>query len=349
MKIVLSFFLFLSLQNVWAGSCPILFAAKGGVSAPASEIESMKFSLPGVKTSSLIDPSGATGATLIYFEEGALTVHDARGGSVASAETTLLDFGHNDAVVDGITLAGGSIMGLEASSGVRSKIYEMRKEGSAFDSVPSIPSAVIYDYSGRIFSKQDARVYPSTQMGRDLVDALQGGKFLMGRTGAGRSATVNKIGKSYWGGQGSAFGEIEGVKIFVAVVLNACGDCVYNGKSLGPQVRQPNIYEKVPAKKQNTTLSVVVTDANLSANQLKRLAVMVHTNMAAIIQPFHTYTDGDILFASSLQKTFQSPIEITEDIEWGIQIKAMELMQRAIFKSVSAANKDGILTPGDLE
>jgi hypothetical protein len=49
----------------------------------------------------------------------------------------------------------------------------------------------------------------------------------------------------------------------------------------------------------NTTITLVVTNQKLSYWALKRLAMQVHTSMARAIQPFHTQTDGDTLFAAS--------------------------------------------------
>jgi 6-aminohexanoate-oligomer endohydrolase len=225
-------------------------------------------------------------------------------------------------------------MGLEAGSGVRQAIFEVRGgEASAFDRIPSIPTAVVYDFDRE--ENYDPLVYPNREMGIRLFnDAVQNRStnFKVGRFGAGTSTTVNKVSEPIWGGQGAASGRIRGVgSVFVAVVLNAVGNITTNGASKGAR--------KVPTPGKNTTLSIVVTDVPLDRNQLKRLAVTVHTSMARWIQPFHTYTDGDILFAVSTSQ--QTNGHLSEDAEFALTETASSLMGQAISNSVRVSNSTG--------
>ena len=50
---------------------------------------------------------------------------------------------------------------------------------------------------------------------------------------------------------------------------------------------------------ENTTLVAVVTDAILTKQQAKRLAVIAQTGMARAIYPVHAPLDGDIVFAAA--------------------------------------------------
>ena len=43
----------------------------------------------------------------------------------------------------------------------------------------------------------------------------------------------------------------------------------------------------------NTTVSLIVTNAQLDYAGLRRLTIQVHTSMARAIQPFSTFDDGD--------------------------------------------------------
>ncbi len=62
----------------------------------------------------------------------------------------------------------------------------------------------------------------------------------------------------------------------------------------------------------NTTLTVLVTNQQLTHPQLSRLAVQTHTSMARAIQPFHTEKDGDVLFAVTTGKARNPDLEFEE-------------------------------------
>ena len=47
----------------------------------------------------------------------------------------------------------------------------------------------------------------------------------------------------------------------------------------------------------NTTLTVIATNQRLSAFALRQLARQAHSAMARAIDPFHTVSDGDVLYA----------------------------------------------------
>ena len=49
----------------------------------------------------------------------------------------------------------------------------------------------------------------------------------------------------------------------------------------------------------STTLAVVATSLDLTAVELKRVAIMAHDGMARSIRPAHTIFDGDVVFAVS--------------------------------------------------
>ena len=60
-----------------------------------------------------------------------------------------------------------------------------------------------------------------------------------------------------------------------------------------------------PAQPTNTTLAVVATDADLTKAELLRVAGAGHDGMARAINPIHTYTDGDVVFAIA---THEAPV-----------------------------------------
>lgn len=305
----------------------------------------LTFNFPGVQVANIEDSTFSTGATVFFFEKGAIAAYDSRGGSVAAVETTLLDPGSYSADIDAIVLAGGSSMGLDVSSGVRQSLFRARAgKGSAFDSIPSAPGAVVYDYSGRVYAHHDSGIYPSADMGAAAMERLDS-KFVLGRAGAGLNTTANKFkegSKRIWGGQGAAFSENPWGRVLVAVILNPSGDIQVEGKSISNLVGPADALMKAAEKKakerkagKNTTLSLIVTDTPLDRNALKRLSMMVHTNMASIIQPFQTYGDGDICFAVTTSKI---PLQFNEEAERKIQTEALRLMKQAIVKGALTAN-----------
>jgi L-aminopeptidase/D-esterase-like protein len=328
-----SIFLFL-LGSVAQATCFHTVA----ITPPADEVTPLNFNLPGLQIASLVDPTRSTGATLFYFPNGAYVNFDARGGSVASVETTLLEEGGYSNQVDGIIFAGGSTMGLEASGGVRRAIFNARADGTIFDAIPSVPGAVVFDFGGRILPTNDLRTYPDHAFGMELMNHLSGNTFSMGRTGAGATTTVNKMGHRLWGGQGAAFRSYRWGRLFAAVVPNAMGDILKSGQSLS------NSYVTLPDPpapttvhpRENTTLSFLLTDVKLDRNQLKQLSKGVHAGMAQMIDPFHTAFDGDINFAASLG----TGRAVTDaEVLLQIQIAATGLMREAIENSIRASNR----------
>ncbi|MBK7330542.1 MAG: P1 family peptidase [Dehalococcoidia bacterium] len=76
---------------------------------------------------------------------------------------------------------------------------------------------------------------------------------------------------------------------------------------LAPGQTRPRLEDPKPTK--NTTLTLVATDAKLTGRELGQFARQVHTSMARAIDPFHTSSDGDTLYAatSNQQQANTSP------------------------------------------
>jgi L-aminopeptidase/D-esterase-like protein len=262
----------------------------------------VSFDMPGLQLSSISDPTYSTGATLLFFPEGGYVAFDARGGSVASSETTLFEEGSYSNWIDGIVFAGGSTLGLSVADGVRHLLFKSRAPTAdpLFDAIPSVPSAVVYDFGGRTEPGRDRLVVPTAQMAETLMNTLSPNRFSVGRAGAGTSTTFAKKTGPRWGGQGLAMlSGPDGVKVLAIVILNPMGE-VYtkSGQSLREVTGSTPSLMDVPASgRQNTTLAAVVTNLQLDRTDLKRLAVIGQSAMAQVIRPIHTMSDGDILFA----------------------------------------------------
>jgi len=267
------------------------------------------------------DESGPTGCTVLHFPKGALAAVDVRGGSAALRESTLLDPLSAWAGIDALVLAGGSTYGLEAASGVMQALLENRAHSTRFADIPSVPAAVVYDFGGRSNSR-----YPTADLGRQAFESAREGSITLGRAGAGRNVAVGKLfgrASSEPGGQGAAFLETpSGYRLLAVTIVNALGNITdFDGTILrgsrepGSDKRRsaidtyitPSIREKLagpaePPSSGNTTISALITDAPLDRIDLQRLAIMAHSAMARVIEPFHTPYDGDALFAISVPR-----------------------------------------------
>src|SRR6202040_2428269 len=84
---------------------------------------------------------------------------------------------------------------------------------------------------------------------------------------------------------------------------------------------------------ENTTLAVVVTDAELTKPQAKRLAMIAQTGFARAIYPVHAPLDGDVLFAPAPGEKPVDPLAgLTE-----LGMVAANVVARAIARGVYAA------------
>ena len=261
----------------------------------------LAFDMPGLAIGVAEYAAGPTGCTVFQFDHGAVAAVDIRGGAHATLYTEALQNGEGK--LDAICLAGGSFYGLEAATGVAAELLAQRGYASHWGNIALVSGAIIYDYGPR-----DTAVYPDKALGRAALRAARPGVFPLGPRGAGRSATVGKwLQKPYRSepaGQGGAFRESEGVKVAVFTVVNAVGAIVdRRGRvvrgSLDPRTgARPRVADAgLPPPSGNTTLTVVVTNQILGGWSLRQLARHVHTSMARAIEPLHTISDGDVLYA----------------------------------------------------
>ncbi len=275
---------------------------------------SLRLDFPSVHIGVAEYPEGPTGCTVFYFPATAQVVVDVRGGSHGTLLTDERDR------VSAICLAGGSLPGLEAATGVTAELFAMRGYSTGWADIPLVSGGIIFDYGAR-----DNAIYPDKALGRAAMRAARPGVFPTGPRGAGASATVGKGLDREWkesAGQGGAFRQIGPTKIAAFTVVNAVGAIVdRHGRvvrgNLDPQTGRryhfmEGLARKLAASQQveppaeppsgNTTLTVVITNQKLTGERgpvwaLRQLARTVHTSMSRAIQPFHTLYDGDVLWA----------------------------------------------------
>ena len=261
------------------------------------------------------DSKALTGCTVILCEEGAVCGVDQRGGAPGTRETDLLRPMHMVEKVHAIVLAGGSAFGLDAASGVM-RFLEENKYGfdTGFAKVPIVPSAILYD-----LGLGDAHIRPDAEMGYQACKNASSKCPESGNAGAGTGATVGKIlgmTQAMKSGIGTAATELnQGLLVGAIVAVNAFGDIydpALNKIIAGSADHFANTQEMMRsmigkaalqiASKSNTVIGVVATNAQLSKEEINKVAQMAQDGLARGIRPAHTMFDGDTLFALSTGK-----------------------------------------------
>lgn len=261
----------------------------------------LEFDFPGVFVGSAEYAEGPTGATVISVPKGARTAVDARGGAVGQIGS--YPFNH------AVCLAGGSVYGLAAATGVSHALLERGEGRGSFADLKTVSGAIIYDLAVR-----DNAIYPDEALGRAAL-ANADSTVRIGQVGAGATATAGKIEytRAEFTGQGAAFRQVGDVKVLVVTVANPVGVIVDRDGTVirgdydeATGIRQhPNAhYEAAIAESRmpataagNTTVTAVITNVALHDVELDQFAKQVHSSMHRGIQPFHTSLDGDTLFA----------------------------------------------------
>lgn len=251
--------------------------------------------LEGVHVGTAVDEEGPTGCTAIVFErKGATAAVDVRGGLPGVV-------GERYGFVSAVVFAGGSLLGLGAIAGAADELHAQRGRSTRWWDVPVVAGAILNDYvEGRTWR------YPDAALGAAAVRAAVPHLVEVGAVGAGRSATCGKLGgPGVASGQGAAAWSDGTVSVLVVTAVNAVGSIVDREGQvvLGPdplarleQAERRTREADAAAPGGNTTLTAVVTDAPLDANALAQMGRQVHSSMARAIQPFHTATDGDVLW-----------------------------------------------------
>ncbi|MFG2000470.1 P1 family peptidase [Spirillospora sp. NPDC048911] len=291
------------------------------------------FDIPGVLVGTAEYAEGPTGCTVVHVPAGARTAVDARGGAVGMSG----GYAFNHA----ICLAGGSVYGLAAAAGVSQELLARRRNRTHWDDLQTVSGAVIYDFSVR-----DNAIHPDVALGAEALRLAEEGRFPVGRCGAGAAASAGKadFGRAELAGQGAAYGEFGTAKVLVATVVNSVGVIVdrdgavvrgnrdaatgvrrHPGADYAEMIENPAPGTDVMG---NTTLTVLVTNVRLPDGDLNQLARQVHSSMHRGIQPFHTATDGDVLFALTTDE-----VELTGVKSTGLGALASEVAWDAILSA----------------
>lgn len=285
-----------------------------------------------------------TGCTVLLLgPEGAPAGLDVRGGGPASRESELLKPMAAAGVIHAILLSGGSAFGLDAAGGVM-RYLEERNIG--FDvgvaKVPLVCQSCLFD-----LTVADAHTRPDAAMAYAACCHAETGNYQDGNFGAGTGATVGKLlGMEHCmkSGIGSYAVQIGDLKVGALVAVNALGD-VYDWKNgckvaglLADDRKTFLDTEQVACQKidvvenkfvANTTLGVVITNAQFDKTRLCKIAGMAHDGYARAIRPVHTTADGDSIYAVSL-----GTVQADQDVVGAL---GAQVMAEAILRAVRAA------------
>ena len=301
----------------------------------------------GLSVGHCTDTRRPTGCTVILTPEGAVAGVDVRGAAPGTRETELLSPLNAVEHVHALLLSGGSAFGLDAAGGVMRWLDERGfgvQVGPA--RVPIVPAAILFDlWIG------DASIRPDAASGYAACEAASRAPVAEGNVGAGTGAAVGKlfgIDRAMRGGIGSASVTVGGITVGALVAVNAIGDVIdpatgrvvagartADGTALFGTM-QALLRGEVPASLQPgvaTTIGVVATDAVLTKAQANKMAQMAHDGLARSINPVHTMTDGDTLFALATGASGRSA-SLTL-----IGALGAEVMATAVLRAVRAATR----------
>ena len=299
----------------------------------------------GIEVGHYTDARRPTGCTVVLAQDGAVAGVDVRGAAPGTRETDLLSPVNLVDRVHAVMLAGGSAWGLDAASGAMRWLEE---RGAGFDvrvgRLPIVPAAVLFD-----LLLGDARIRPDAAAGYAACEAASARRPSEGNVGAGTGAAVGKIfgiDRAMKGGIGTASLTVNGVTVGALVACNALGDVVdpdtaqvvagartAGGKKL-MDTRRALLRGEMPRPLlagTNTTIGVIATDAVLTKVQATKLAQMAHDGLARSINPVHTMSDGDTLFALATGRSTSAPGMMV------LGTMAAEVTARAVLRAVQAA------------
>ena len=310
--------------------------------------------IAGLQVGHFTDTRRPTGCTVLLCPEGVVAGVDVRGAAPGTRETDLLHPLATIECVHALLLTGGSAFGLAAADGVM-RWLEERGHGVEVGParVPIVPAAVLFDlWLG------DARIRPDAAAGYAACQAasqsMAGSHPAQGSVGAGAGASVGKLfgmARAMKGGIGSASIRVGAVTVAALVAVNAIGDVLdpASGRIIAgaraddgrtPLDTMAAICDgQLPAHLMAgmaTTIGIVATDAQLSKAQTNKLAAMAHAGLARSINPVHTASDGDALFALATGGAGRAGVAAPNLSVLGAL--AAEVTARAVLNAVRAAH-----------
>lgn len=287
----------------------------------------------GVAVGHWTDTTGRTGCTVVLAPGGAVAGVDVRGGAPGTLGTDALRPGTLAERAHAILLTGGSAFGLDAAAGVMRHLEE-RGAGLPIGAarVPIVAGAVIFDLLAG-----DPAARPGPAAGYAACQSATSDPAT-GVVGAGTGATVAKLGGAppRPGGLGIASGPAGPALVAAVMVANSLGGIWDDERQqwvapVEPAGGGPGAAGRTVggAAGANTTIGVVVTDADLTTEQANRVAAVAHDGIARAVRPAHTRYDGDTIFCLAPGGAAAPPE--------AVEVAAAQAVARAIAAGVRSA------------
>lgn len=283
----------------------------------------------GISVGHAQDDAVMTGVSVVVPDRACVAACAVPGGGPGTRETDALQPANLVECVDAISLAGGSVYGLDAASAVTS-VLGAQGRGYAMGGppVPSpiVPAAILFDI-GNGGNKDWGNTPPYHRLGAQACQALSD-SFPLGNIGAGYGAQAGQL----KGGLGSASALLDGpmlegaipdgaMQVGALLAVNPVGSvCDANGTFWAQHLAldyngtpefgwpdapaasavgaHPLAGSKMAglAAGANTTIGVIAVAADLTPAEAQRVAIMAQDGLARAIRPVHTPFDGDALF-----------------------------------------------------
>ncbi len=307
--------------------------------------------IPGLYVGNAADEEKKTGVTILIGDKPLTAGVHIMGGSPGTRETDLLSPDKMIQRVDAFVLAGGSVFGLDAASGV-ADILRKNDKGyptSAFP-IPIVPGAILFDLNNG--GNKNWQINPYRELGRKAYKNATA-NFKIGSEGAGYGANTLDL----KGGLGSASLLLQNeIRVGALVAVNSVGSTIVNNSKnfWGAPFELDNEFgghglakdfsnlefgweNFEPFKGHSTTIGIVATNAKIDQAQATRVAIAAHDGIARSIYPSHTPFDGDLIFAASTNQ-----IELAESALDLMKIghAAANCLTRAISRAIFSAKSE---------
>ena len=308
--------------------------------------------IPSIAVGHAETPERTSGVTVVRFGAPLPTVVDVRGGASATYDTASLSleatFGRRWAIF----FAGGSLYGLDAARGVRTRITETGGGHRTFRNpnvIVPISGAALFD-----LPLAEGPIPDYLPLGYEAARRAEPGRVPVGSAGAGAGATVGKyLGRhrAMRGGVGSAAvqdGRLGAIGVLVVVnSVGAIRDPTSGRWIAGARGRSGRVVppdpDLIPRDRTGaTTLGLVVSEIALDRRALQWVGALVLSGLARAIVPFHSTCDGDVIFAVSTERIRPRARERRPG-EWAdrVGMRAAHLAVEAVLRAVRSAPSRG--------
>ncbi len=292
-----------------------------------------------------------SGCTVVMSSRPFAAGVDVRGGAPGTHETDLLRAENLVQEIDAVFLAGGSAFGLQSAAGVSRYLEEQgRGYATGAANVPIVCGAVLFD-----LALGDPSIRPDSNAGYEAARSATADPVPEGNVGAGAGATVGKLFGSHLAmkaGLGSwAVLRPDGLEVGALVAVNAAGDVVDSqGRIIAGARKQDGSgfldtmdcirkgHQPLMPLQDNTVIAVVATNAVLNKAECTKVAQMAHDGLARRINPSHTPSDGDTVFAVATGRRF--PKDRISDVGL-VGALAADVLAIAILRGVQQAESWG--------